>query len=90
MSDPLKPAEIYPGAQSEAASREQYRLGLEHSTGHDGLAPDYIMAHMWLNVAAMNGNVPARELRSEISQNMSRKEVAEAQRLAREWVNTRH
>jgi hypothetical protein len=38
----------------------------------------------------MNGNEAARELRGEISGDMSREEVAEAQRLAREWVGTSH
>ncbi len=90
MSVSTSEAEFYPGAITEATSQEQYRLGLDYSTGHEGVPLDYIMAHMWLNVAAMNGNQAARELRTEISSYMSREEVSEAQRLAREWVQSRH
>ena len=72
------------------ADEAQYRLGLIYSTGQQGVPMDYVMAHMWLNVAAMNGNHAARELRKEISHDMSREEIAEAQRLARQWVQTRH
>ena len=90
MTETAKRFELYPGASNGAAAQEQYRLGLDYSTGHKGLPVDYVMAHMWLNVAAMNGNAVARELRGEISGDMSREEIAEAQRLAREWVRTSH
>ncbi len=83
-------SEVYPGAAIEAAGEEQYRLGLAHSVGQDGVPMDYIMAHMWLNVAAMNGNVAARDLRKEIASEMRHEEIIEAQRLARQWVQTRH
>lgn len=72
------------------ADEAQYRLGLIYSTGQQGVPMDYVMAHMWLNVAAMNGNQAARELRKEIAYDMSREEIAEAQRLARQWVQTSH
>ena len=76
---------------AEAGAEEaQYRLGLIYSTGQQGVPLDYVMAHMWLNVAAMNGNHAARELREEVAYDMSRAEIAEAQRLARQWVQTRH
>ena len=90
MPEAAKRSELYPGATDVAAAQRQYRLGLDYSTGHEGMPVDYVMAHMWLNVAAMNGNEAARELRGEISGDMSREEVAEAQRLAREWVGTSH
>ncbi len=90
MSETRSLPELYPGAIEEAAAQKQYRLGLDYSSGHEGVPVDYVMAHMWLNVAAMNGNPAARRLRGEISEQMSREEVAEAQRLAREWVQTTH
>ncbi|MDP6709179.1 MAG: sel1 repeat family protein [Alphaproteobacteria bacterium] len=80
----------YQQAAEAGADDAQYRLGLIYSCGQQGVAMDYVMAHMWLNVAAMNGNHAARELRKEISGDMSREEIAEAQRLARQWVQTRH
>ena len=51
---------------------------------------DYVTAHMWLNLAAMKGHTAARERRKEISFDMSKIEIAEAQRRARKWIETRH
>ncbi|MCG8493537.1 MAG: hypothetical protein MI743_18095 [Sneathiellales bacterium] len=63
---------------------EQYRVGLAYSTG-DGVPMDLVTAHKWFNLAAMNGVIEARELRAEISQDMSAAEIAAAQKMAREW-----
>ena len=90
MPEAAKRSELYPDATNEAAADDQYQLGLDYSTGHEGMPVDYVMAHMWLNVAAMHGSEAARALRREISEYMSREEVAEAQRLAREWVGRTH
>lgn len=65
-----------------------YELGLAYCTGRD-VEVDMVEAHKWFNLAAMRGNVEARRYRTEIAREMSRIEVARAQRLAREWL-TRH
>lgn len=62
----------------------QFNLGLMYSTGQ-GLPQDYVLAHKWFNLAAMSGNVEAREIRAELARDMTAGEIAEAQRLAREW-----
>lgn len=62
-----------------------FELGLMHSIGKD--APvNLIEAHKWFNLAAVRGNAEAKLYRLEISNEMSKKEIAEAQRLAREWL----
>ena len=73
-------------AKAEAGIPDaQYSLGLLYSTGHD--APlDYVAAHKWLNIAAIQGNPDARRLRKEIALDMEPYEIADAQRLAREWM----
>ena len=43
---------------------------------------------MWFNLAAMQGDEAAREERADLAQFMSGEEVAEAQRQAREWIET--
>ena len=65
----------------------QFNLGLMYSTGQ-GVPLDLVMAHKWLNLAAMFGNNEARTLRTELALDMSKEEVSEAQRQAREWVLT--
>ncbi|OUR75666.1 hypothetical protein A9Q83_16840 [Alphaproteobacteria bacterium 46_93_T64] len=72
-------------AKADHGSPEaQYRTGLVFAIG-DGVPIDLVTAHKWLNLAAMNGVVEARESRAEISHDMSHDEISAAQRLAREW-----
>ena len=47
-----------------------------------------IEAHKWFNLAALRGNAEARRYRSELSAEMSRTEVGEAQRRARQWLSS--
>jgi TPR repeat protein len=62
-----------------------FELGLAYATGH-GEPVDYVRAHKWFNIAAMLGDPRAREERADLAEIMSPAEIAEAQRLAREWV----
>ena len=66
----------------------QMQLGLLYSTGNKGVPLDYVTAHKWLNLAAVRGSDEAKLLRRELSDVMSREEISEAQRQAREWVST--
>jgi len=54
-----------------------------------GVPQDYVLAHMWLNVAASRENGEAQEkdslARDRIAALMTAEQIAEAQRLAREW-----
>jgi TPR repeat protein len=63
-----------------------YNLGLAYSTGQ-GVSVDYIAAHKWFNLAAMKGSELAKSWRAQISGEMSSGQIAEAQRLAREWLS---
>lgn len=72
-------------AEPVLTSEEMYRRGLEASTGGNG-GFDLITAHKWFNLAAMQGNIEARAYRAELSREMSPEEIAEAQRLAREYL----
>ncbi len=75
-------------AKADAGSpEEQYRTGLLYALG-DGVPVDLVTAHKWLNLAAMNGVIEARESRAEISMDMSPQEISTAQKLAREWYLT--
>ena len=62
-----------------------YQLGLCYSTGQ-GVAFDLVRAHKYFNLAAMKGVVEARLWRAELAQQMGAGEIAEAQRLARLWL----
>lgn len=62
-----------------------YNLGIAYSTGQ-GVPTDYVTAHKFFNLAAMGGLDEARGLRAELSREMSKDEIAEAQRQARAWL----
>ena len=63
-----------------------YNLGLAYSTGQ-GVSVDYVAAHKWFNLAAMRGSEIAKSWRAQISAEMSSGQIAEAQRLAREFMS---
>tara|TARA_Y100000815_G_scaffold266293_1_gene284316 strand:- start:938 stop:1264 length:327 start_codon:yes stop_codon:yes gene_type:complete len=63
-----------------------YELGVIWSTGGHGLDCDLIEAHQWFNLAAAQGHQEAAWCRSDISDEMTAREIAEAQRRARQWL----
>jgi uncharacterized protein len=63
-----------------------YELGIAYSTGTAGTEVDLIEAHKWFNLAALNGSSEAQSCRAEIAEEMSAREIAEAQRQARAWL----
>lgn len=64
-----------------------YALGLHYATGKNGRS-DYVAAHKWFNLAAMQGLGRAAANRAELAQEMSHAEIADAQRAAREWLHS--
>ncbi len=63
-------------------------LGVMYAKGRDGLE-DYDLAHMWLNLAEAKGVKEAVKVRDLLEKNMTPAQLAEAQRLAREWTPKR-
>ena len=63
-----------------------YNLGLAYSTGQ-GVSVDFVAAHKWFNLAAMRGIDAAKSWRAQIAREMNTAQIAEAQRLAREWLS---
>ena len=63
-----------------------FDLGIAYSTGAQGLPVDLVAAHKWFNLAALNGNRRGQECRADIADEMSAREIAEAQKQARAWL----
>lgn len=87
MSMAIQAAE-FSAAEPVLSAEDMYRLGLKASTISEEGEIDLISAHMWFNLAAMQGNIEARAYRAELSREMSPDEIADAQRLAREYLST--
>jgi len=62
-----------------------YDLGVAYSTG-SGVDIDLVEAHKWFNLAAVRGHDESQTCRAEISDEMTAREIAEAQRQARGWL----
>jgi TPR repeat protein len=62
-----------------------FELGIMYSTGRTGEV-DLVTAHKWFNIAAMKGSDAARHRRQEVAIQMSRQQIASAQKAAREWI----
>ncbi|MGB7285473.1 MAG: sel1 repeat family protein [Salaquimonas sp.] len=65
-----------------------FELGLMYATGRNGEV-DVVAAHKWLNIAAFRGVEIAKSHREELALEMTREQIAAAQREARDWI-TKH
>ena len=74
-------------AYSRGSIDALYDLGVAFSTGSHGTTCDMIEAHKWFNIAASKGHEEAAWCRADISEEMTAREIAEAQRQAREWLS---
>jgi TPR repeat protein len=76
----------YLKAHAMGDAQALYDLGVAYSTGSLGLACDFVEAHKWFNIAATEGCEEASWCRADIAEEMTAREIAEAQRQAREWL----
>ncbi len=71
-------------AAEQGDASAQNSLGSMYLNGY-GVLQDFVEAHKWFNLAAARGNKHAEKNRVTVSIAMTRTQIAEAQRLAREW-----
>jgi hypothetical protein len=62
----------------------QFMLGYMYASGK-GVLQDYIQAHVWFNLSAAQGVEKAAASRDRTAQVMTPQQIAEAQKIAREW-----
>lgn len=73
-------------AAAQGDNNALFDLGVAYSTGSHGVGCDLIEAHKWFNLAAVGGHEEAAQCRADVSDEMTAREIAEAQRRAREWL----
>ncbi len=71
-------------AAAQGDAKAQYNLGLMYAEGQ-GVPQDVVQAHLWMNLAAAQGDEDASKTRDLLAELMTRAQLADAQRLAREW-----
>lgn len=82
----------YRKAAEQWNARAQYNLGIMYAQGQ-GVPQDFVMSHMWSNLAAAGlaagqNRDNAIKNRTSIEARMTPDQIAEAQRMAREWLVT--
>ena len=85
--DDVEAVRLYRLAAEQGDATGQVNLGGQYYNG-DGVPEDLVYAYMWWNLATAQGNEDARELKDIVEQRMTREQIAEAQRLSREWIET--
>jgi len=84
-------AKWYSLAANQGVAIAQFKLGVMYHHGQ-GVPQDYVRAHMWFSLAALQFPASEMENRDEavkardfVASKMTSAEIAEAQKLAREW-----
>ena len=86
--DYVQASKWYRLAADQGNAYAQGGLGVMYAKG-EGVPQDYVLAHMWLNLAAAQGQAEAVKNRDLAASKMTRDQLAEAQRLARDWKPSR-
>ncbi len=79
--------EHLPLPTADMSGDDLFRLGMLYSSGSGGCPMDRVSAHVIFNLAAMKGSIEARVYRREMSMEMEREEIAEAQKAARRYID---
>ena len=72
-------------AAEQGFAKAQNHLGSSYVTG-EGVPKDYVSAHMWFDLAAAQGHENAQEKRDIVAKRLTLDQIAEAQRMASEWL----
>ena len=88
--DHVKAAKWFRILAEQNGKASQFILGKMYSKG-EGVEQDYVQAHVWLSLAALPSypqggeNKQSAEARDEVLEHMTPAQLAQAQRIAREW-----
>jgi TPR repeat protein len=72
-------------------------MGCSHSMGvlgccyafGRGVPEDDVEAYMWANLASAQGDEASKLLKDELTERMTREQIAEGQKMSREWLEKR-
>jgi TPR repeat protein len=84
LPDDIEAVKWYQRAADTGDDYAQYHMGIMHMNGR-GVPRDLVSAYMWLDLAAMQGHQGAATARDSLARSVSAAQIAEAQKLAREW-----
>src|SRR5579872_2523611 len=82
--DAAEAAELLRKAANRNYPPSLFSMGELYERGF-GVPQDYVQAHMWFNLAASRGDANGAKYRDIVAGKMTPADIAEAQRLARDW-----
>ena len=77
----------YRKAAEQGKAEAQNKLGEMYAKGQ-GVNKDKVKSYMWFNIAAISGHAPYIKGRDKVAKKMNKKQIEEAQKLSREWLET--
>ena len=86
LQDYKEAVKWYRFAAVQGDNQAQNNLALMYYEGK-GVKQSKVMAHMYFNIAAVSGNKNAIKGRGLVEKDMTATQIAEAQKLAREWMS---
>ncbi len=84
--DDVEAVKWYRLTADQGLASAQYNLGVMYDNGR-GVPQDDVEAYKWWNLAAAQGNAFAKSHKEIVEKKMTRQQIAEGQRLSREWFN---
>jgi TPR repeat protein len=78
----------YRMAAEQGLAEAQSELGARYAEG-DGVPEDVVTAYMWLNLASAQGDEDSKSLKDVLTERMTREQIAEGQKMSREWLERR-
>ena len=88
LQDYKKAIRWYRLAAEQGNAPAQNKLGIMYAEG-TGVPQDYTLAHMWWNIGASSGHKGCVRNRKKVEKKMTKQQIEEAQRLARNWKPTK-
>ena len=75
----------YNSSAQQGYAKAQFTLGGIYFRGQYSVPQDFVLAHMWLNLASAQGFGEASTIRDKLAEQMNTSQIQEAQKLARKW-----
>ena len=75
----------YRKAAEQGDALAQANLGFMYANG-EGVPKDKVQAYAWISMAAAQGHTPSGEVKESIAGDLTRAEIAEAQKLSSEYL----
>ena len=87
--DDAEAVKWYRLAAEQGKASAQYNLGVMYENG-EGVLQNNVRSHMWYGIASTNGDKDAAEWRDERAGLMTSADISEAQKMARECMNSKY